>query len=407
MSRNTKTKSVLITDLLERRSVERADFESEKLALRDLAREMVARPEEVLPTLALRAMEETNAGSAGISLLEPADNGSDSLRWLHVAGKFAGHSGLTFPAGEESPTGICLLSAAPVLMARPEREFAHLAKLDGPIHEMLLVPFTVAGGQPSGALWVIHHQEGNEFDNGDVRIMSEFAAFAGLAVRMIQDAQALRDKEERLNLAFEHQSMLTHEMSHRVNNLFALISSMISLTARSAETVDAMAQGLSGRLRALSRAQNLFKRDVSKGTQPKEIATLEHLLEVIFEPFMEQGSSEIRLVLDGPSVEVSERAVISLSLVLHELATNAAKYGALSQPDGVVRISWRVGDTILTLNWNESGGPSISERPTTKGFGTILSAHTLTGQFDGSIAYDWKPHGLSAEITMSMERMLA
>src|SRR5680860_717306 len=99
LSRNTKTKSVLITDALESRSVERADFVSEKLALRDLAREMVARPEEVLPTLVLLAMEETNAGSAGISLLEPADNGSDSLRWHHVAGKFAEHSSLTFPAG--------------------------------------------------------------------------------------------------------------------------------------------------------------------------------------------------------------------------------------------------------------------------------------------------------------------
>lgn len=399
------SEAVLITDELQSRPIDKADFEIEKLAFQDLAQEMVDRPEEVLPTLVERAMEESGADSAGISLLEPAPPGPDILRWHHGVGRYAGNSGITFPAGEGSPEGVCLTAAAPILMARPERVYPHLAGLGAINHEILLVPFHVAGAKPSGALWVINHEEGKQFDHGDARVLTELAVFAGLAVRMIQDADALRVTEQRLNDAFEHQEMLTREMSHRVNNLFAVMTAITSLTARSATTTDEMARSLTGRLLALSQAHNLFEHETVAGEGSLQTATLAELLKVIFAPYPDSEGAQVRCVFEGPQVVIGKKAVTNLSLVLHELATNAAKYGALSVPGGSIHIVWCVKGNKVVLTWHESGGPPIANAPEKQGFGTILTGHTITGQFRGEIEYDWKLQGLFLIMTLPSERI--
>jgi hypothetical protein len=109
-----------------------------------------------------------------------------------------------------------------IIQSLPERVYAFLSEAGVPNYEVLLVPLYAGQPDPLGTLWVISHDEAIHFDSGDARATTELAAFAGLALKMIQDASALRASEERLSLALHHQEMLTREMSHRVKNLFAI-----------------------------------------------------------------------------------------------------------------------------------------------------------------------------------------
>jgi two-component sensor histidine kinase len=113
-----------------------------------------------------------------------------------------------------------------------------------------------------------------------------------------------------------------------------------------------------------------------------------------------------RLVLNGPVVPVGAHAVANLALVLHEFATNAAKYGALSVPQGCVDIIWALRNDLLVLKWEEHGGPPLIASPTSEGFGTVLSGHVVRDQFCGSLSYSWNPKGLVIDLSFSAERLL-
>ena len=99
------------------------------------------------------------------------------------------------------------------------------------------------------------------------------------------------------------------------------------------------------------------------------------------------------------------RAVATFALILHELATDAAKYGALSVEDGSLRITWQCADNVLTLKWRESGGPALSGPPSSEGFGTVISNHSVREQFGGTLSHTWDPNGLSVELSVPMERL--
>ena len=116
-------------------------------------------------------------------------------------------------------------------------------------------------------------------------------------------------------------------------------------------------------------------------------------------------TSGSRLLLDGPSVPLGTRAVATFALILHELATNAAKYGALSLEDGTLRITWECADNVLTLKWGESGGPALSGPPSSEGFGTAISNHSVREQFGGTLFHSWDPNGLSVELSVPIERL--
>ena len=152
-----------------------------------------------------------------------------------------------------------------------------------------------------GTLWVISHEEAIHFDSGDARVMTELAAFAGLALKMIQDASVLRASEERLNLALHQQEMLTREMSHRVKNLFAIAIGMVSISAKSAATPQDMAKTLLGRLNALARAHDLVLRGLQADGQIIREATLTRLLEAIFQPYTDlaRTGDPKRIIISG------------------------------------------------------------------------------------------------------------
>ena len=397
---------LLITDELRHRIAHKANYQREKLAIQDLARQMAEQPDQVLPRLVQLAMEHCGGQSAGISLYEAQPPGPGIFRWHHLAGRYASFLGGTTPR-DFSPSGVCLDLDHPILMARPERVYAFLSEAGVPNYEVLLVPLYAGQPDPLGTLWVISHDEAIHFDSGDARVTSELAAFAGIALKMIRDASVLRASEERLNLALHHQEMLTREMSHRVKNLFAIAIGMVSISAKSAATPQDMAKTLSGRLNALARAHDLVWRGVRADGEIIREATLTGLLEAIFQPYADLAPTGAlkRIVINGPDLVIGERVLTSLALVLHELATNAAKYGALSIGEGLVHVTWDIAGGNLLLRWEERNGPEIEKTPTSDGFGSMLVRRSIVGQLGGKLDYTWKPEGFSAFISIPMERL--
>jgi two-component sensor histidine kinase len=132
---------------------------------------------------------------------------------------------------------------------------------------------------------------------------------------------------------------------------------------------------------------------------------LDNLLDKILSPYLDasQATERHRLVASGPTIVIGTRAVTTLALILHEFATNAVKYGALSVPEGSLKIQWAVRDDVLALTWEEHGGPALAGPPTAKGFGTLLSGHSIRSQLGGNLSHHWNPGGLVIELSCPLD----
>lgn len=189
--------------------------------------------------------------------------------------------------------------------------------------------------------------------------------------------------------AEQARELLAREISHRAQNKLAMIRSIAALTLRPACQPEAWQQ-FESRLDALAKAQRLRSNDEYQS------AVLGVLVAEALAPFGTADSG--RLALDGPEVTIDPGTVLTLSLILHELGTNAAKYGALSMPNGRVTVSWLARPDEIELEWRESGGPAVS-RPARSGFGTQL----ITGILDGSggrAQLDFEPNGVVCRLTL-------
>jgi two-component sensor histidine kinase len=206
-------------------------------------------------------------------------------------------------------------------------------------------------------------------------------------------------------VAQERQRLLLRETNHRLKNLFAMIDAMITLSVRSARTPQEFAQALRGRLAALLRAKELV-RPGTIGTEHAagERTTVDALVRTILQPYDDDSFRE-RISATGPHVSVGAKAVTSLALALHESATNAVKYGALSEPDGRIRIKWETHGNDLRLEWEETGGPAIVVAPNARGFGSVLTERSIISQLGGKIEYDWQRNGLKLRITVPLARL--
>ncbi len=194
--------------------------------------------------------------------------------------------------------------------------------------------------------------------------------------------------------AEDAQRILMREVDHRAKNALAVAQALVRLTR--AESHDEFIEALDGRIAALARAHTLLARSHWRG------ALLRGLLEEELEPYRARRSDHI--VLDGPPVTLDPYAAQPLGMVLHELATNAAKHGALSGTEGRLEIRWWL-DTrdrqALCLTWTERGGPTVAP-PTRKGFGSDLIMASISSQLGGTVAFAWPPEGLQATLTLPL-----
>lgn len=201
--------------------------------------------------------------------------------------------------------------------------------------------------------------------------------------------------------AEEGHELLAGEMSHRVKNLLAIAAGLTTLTSRSTATVEEMARELTQRLTALGRAHDLVR--PLPGHQGSA-ALLGDLIAVLLAPYDETEAFAGRIRVSVPRMGIGEKAATTLALVVHELATNSLKYGALSVDTGLLDISGSTQDDNIIVVWTERAGPSVAPRRG-EGYGSKLLNRSVVGQLGGSIATDWSEEGVIVTLTMEAKKL--
>jgi PAS domain S-box-containing protein len=226
------------------------------------------------------------------------------------------------------------------------------------------------------------------------------------AGRVVGAAKIARDITERRRTE-EQRQLLLREMNHRVKNLFSLAGGVVTLSARTAKTPTDLAAAVRERLAALARAHDLTLPDLNAGALKVEAATsLRGLIETIVSPFEGVEAHERRVTIEGPEVMIGVNAMTGVALLIHEFATNAAKYGAFALPGGQVRIDWSMVRGMLLLQWEEQGGPPLEQRSEeATGFGTLLAHRIVGGQFGGRIGYNWNRDGLAISLSLPLNSL--
>jgi PAS domain S-box-containing protein len=189
--------------------------------------------------------------------------------------------------------------------------------------------------------------------------------------------------------AEERQVLLAREVDHRARNALAIIQSIIRLTR--AKTVDDYVATVEGRIKALALAHTLLSDSRWHG------ADLGTLVAEEFAPYRSGNKVELK----GPNVSLSPATAQGIALALHELATNAAKHGALSSLKGRVGLTWQLQSDILTLHWVESGGPPI-KTPSARSFGLKVIKASIEQQLGGQATFDWNPRGLRCNLAIAL-----
>lgn len=203
--------------------------------------------------------------------------------------------------------------------------------------------------------------------------------------------------------AEEGHELLAGEMSHRVKNLLAIAAGLTNLTSRSATSVAEMAKELTNRLTALGRAHNLVR---PLPDEQGRAALLGDLISVLLAPYDDTGAFSGRIRVAVPRMGIGEQSATTLALVIHELATNSLKYGALSVESGMLDISGTATDDEVCLVWTEHSGPMVQPQAEA-GYGSKLLNRIITGQLQGSIETEWSEGGIIVSVKMSAQRLAA
>lgn len=186
-------------------------------------------------------------------------------------------------------------------------------------------------------------------------------------------------------------------MIHRVKNALANVMAIYHLTKRQSETFEGFTEAFEGRLAALSRVHSSL-------VATDEASDIRDLAETVLAPY--RSDDQRRLVIDGPEAKLAPGSAVAFALCLHELATNASKYGAFSTPDGRVELKWWLEqpgeDVLATIEWIESGGPPVIA-PARRGYGTTFIESSVRGSMQGTIMFDFRPAGLRCVFQVAVE----
>jgi len=263
------------------------------------------------------------------------------------------------------------------------------------VRAYLGIPLTTADGYTFGSLCVL-----------DLKTRD----WSATEIATLSDVASAVQSEIRLRLALENaqrvgmdRDLLLGELNHRVKNLFAMVSGMIGMTARNSDTPKDMADALRGRINALASAHALVQPAISGEVGTDTGICLSEIARVILAPHSRDGGIKI----DGDLLYLDSDIGANISLVLHELATNAAKYGAFAHPDGSLSLSWTITDSTVSIDWVEFN-PSLQILPpeaVTSGFGTRLIEASIQRQMGGTIQRDWRPEGVAVTIDLPLSRI--
>jgi PAS domain S-box-containing protein len=213
--------------------------------------------------------------------------------------------------------------------------------------------------------------------DGDGNIVGAVNCFQDITERKRTEAQIIN---------------LAGEAEHRTKNILSTVLATVRLSH--SDTVDDFKQLIEGRIDALAKVHALFVQSRWAGAELRCLVTQELL------PYCDETAARVRI--DGPAVMLEPYSAQAIAITLHELATNAAKYGSLSAADGLVEIAWsRVADGRLSLRWTELGGPTVTP-PTHRGFGTRVMENIIAGQLKGEVRFDWRERGLACEISLRL-----
>jgi two-component system, chemotaxis family, CheB/CheR fusion protein len=254
-------------------------------------------------------------------------------------------------------------------------------------------------------VWLAQARQGETVRFEAVRRRKDTTLFdAGITLTPIRNATGVvvgfsgfaRDITE-IKRAAEHQKLLINELNHRVKNTLATVQSITTQTLRNTSSPEQARGDIDERLVALSRAHDVLTRENWDGANLREIVAQ------AVEPYSSRG--ENRLHLTGPDVRLSPRTALALAMALQELATNAVKYGALSNEVGEIRITWSIDQVRLgkrlQLRWEEKGGPVVRS-PTRRGFGSRLIERSLGQDLDGEVLLDFAPDGVVCMIDAAL-----
>jgi two-component sensor histidine kinase len=215
----------------------------------------------------------------------------------------------------------------------------------------------------------------------------------------VKSALRARARQREVEIHQENQTLLIAELNHRVKNTLATVQSLAHQTARRAASPEAARERFEARLMSLSRTHNLLNQTSWSGAALKEVLVPE------LEPYA--GGARDRVVISGFDLDLTASMALAIGMIAHELATNAAKYGALSRPDGRVEVTWTVAQDngsgrMLRFRWEEAGGPEVVT-PLRVGFGSRLIEQTVRGQLNGTVEMKFERSGLVCDLKVPLE----
>lgn len=250
------------------------------------------------------------------------------------------------------------------------------------------VPIHGPDGRPLGSFCAIFN-DSHQWSEREKQVLSDIAA-------MLELELSLRAETEAKQLLFE-------EMAHRVKNLFSIVLGMVNMSGRQAGSVEELVNSLSGRIAGLQRAHDLVRPQAVVGPTDEASTSIQNVISNLVEPHLHIEHEQMKL--EGPTIQAGPKATTNLALIIHELATNAAKYGALSIPSGRVSVEWEAEDEEVLLTWHERDGPDVNGEPKRNGFGSRLIKLTAEGQLGGSFSTEWEKSGVRHSLVMKANRL--
>jgi two-component sensor histidine kinase len=291
-------------------------------------------------------------------------------------------------ADENSPEGLTLKQGAVISndIAREERFAYHGFMKDHGVQAFVNVLVLSSGGRPPFGVLQVDSRRPREFTRSDIEFLRSYANLLGAAIERLRVMDQLRT-------AVRDKDLLIGELNHRVKNTLTTVQSIASQTLRNAPDLEHASTAIESRLIALSQVHNVLT------DQSWAQVALHEIVAQAVEPYRSRG--ENRIHVQGPPVQIPPRMALALAMALQELATNAVKYGALSNGVGQIGIHWNLNGQRtpdrLHLVWQETEGPPVRE-PGRRGFGTRLIERSLANDLNGQVRIEFAPTGVLCSV---------